>query len=147
MIIFTIVVVINMTACTAGDSSKNLVIPVSEISETAKFYPITTDGTRMEVVVLKASDGTFRMAFNTCKVCHGSPKAYFEQVDDTLKCQKCGNTFPLDSVGVDAEKTDGCNPIAITEDKRTVTDESITISYDVLKENTNLFPSNWKEES
>ena len=49
----------------AGD----LVIPVNEISNTASFYPVTADGTKMEVLAVKAPDGTIRTAFNTCQVC------------------------------------------------------------------------------
>jgi hypothetical protein len=46
----------------------DLVIPVSEISATAKFYPVVIDGTKLEVIAVKAPDGTIRKAFYTCQV-------------------------------------------------------------------------------
>ncbi|MDR1131182.1 MAG: DUF2318 domain-containing protein [Oscillospiraceae bacterium] len=120
---------------------ESFVIPISEISETAKFYFITVGSTKMGVVAVKASDGRIRTAFDTCQVCNGSPKAYFEQSGDTLQCQNCGNKFPMDRVEAEAG---GCNPVPIFEEDKTVTDESITISYDTLKAHTSLFPSNWR---
>lgn len=135
----------NNTAASDSQDIKEgegLVIPASEVSETAKFYPVTVDGTRMEVAVVKASDGTIRTAFNTCQVCNGSPKAYFEQSGNTLQCQNCGNKFPMDSVEVEAN---GCNPVPIFDEDKTVTDESITVSYDTLQANTYRFSPNWKQ--
>ncbi|MDR1913791.1 MAG: DUF2318 domain-containing protein [Clostridiales bacterium] len=122
-----------------GDS---LLIPTSEISETAEFYFVTVDDTRMGVVAVKTPDGKIRTAFDTCQVCNGSPKAYFEQSGSSLQCQNCGNKFPMNRVEVEAG---GCNPIPIFEKDKTVTDESITISYETLKVNKGLFPSNWKK--
>jgi hypothetical protein len=121
---------------------ESLVIPTSEISGTAKFYFVTVDDTKMGVVAVKTSDGKIRTAFDTCQVCNGSPKAYFKQSGDTLQCQNCGNKFPMNRVEVEAG---GCNPVPIFEKDKTVTDESITISYDTLKANTGLFPSNWRK--
>jgi hypothetical protein len=127
-------------AQTAGEGA-GLVIPAGELSETAQFYSVTVDGTRMGVVAVKTPDGKIRTAFDTCQVCNGSPKAYFEQSGDTLQCQNCGNQFPMDRVEVEAG---GCNPIPIFEKDKTVTDESVTISYETLEANKSLFPSNWR---
>ena len=122
---------------------KNLVIPISEISETVTFYPITIDGIRMEVLVVKAPDGTIRTAFNTCHVCNDSPYAYFEQEGSALVCQNCGNRIPIELVGIEAG---GCGPIPIIDTEKTATDEFITISLDTLQANTHWFPPNWKPE-
>lgn len=124
-------------------SGSDLVIQTKDISETAMFYPVTVDGTKMEVLAVTAPDGTIRTAFNTCQVCNGSPYAYFVQKDDTLECQNCGNLFPMDRVGVEAG---GCNPVPIFDEDKTVTDETITVSYEILQANASLFPSNWKSE-
>lgn len=125
-----------------GQDSESIVIPISEISETAQFYPVTVDGTRMEVIAVQAPDGTIRTAFNTCQVCNGSPKAYFEQNGTTLQCQNCGNKFSMSKVEVESG---GCNPVPIFDEDKTVTDESITIPYETLQANTYRFPSNWKQ--
>lgn len=154
-ILLTLSLVLVLTACSNSNTGNNdtgneqtikagesLVIPTSEISETAQFYAVTVDDTRMEVVAVKAPDGTIRTAFNTCQVCNGSPKAYFVQSGTTLQCQNCGNKFPMDKVEVEAG---GCNPVPIFEEDKTVKDESITVPYDTLKANVNRFPSNWKK--
>ena len=161
-LVLSIVLLFAFTACSADNGAENnsteskagtdgeqtlkegesLVIPTSEISETAKFYFVTVDDTKMGVVAVRTSDGIIRTAFDTCQVCNGSPKAYFEQDGDTLQCQNCGNKFPMTSVEVEAG---GCNPVPIFAEDKTVTDESITISYDTLKANTSRFPSNWRK--
>jgi hypothetical protein len=119
---------------------ENLVIPVSDISETANFYSIQVDGTRMEVLAVKATDGTIRTAFNTCQVCYDSGRGYYKQSGNKLVCQNCGNTFTMDKVEV---TKGGCNPYPIFAEDKTVTDESITISYDFLSASTKVF-ANWK---
>lgn len=121
----------------SGDS---LVIPVEDISETASFYPIEVDGVSLEVVAVKASDGTLRTAFNTCQICYGSGRGYYKQSGDVLVCQNCGNQFAMDHVEVESG---GCNPWPIFDQDKTVDDENISISYDFLKESTGIF-ANWK---
>lgn len=121
-------------------SGENLVIPINEISGKVKFYPIKVDGTEMEVMAVKAPDGTIRTAFNTCQVCYSSGKGYYKQQDNVLVCQNCGNQFPMSHVEVAAG---GCNPWPIFAEDKTVTDESITISYDFLKESKLIF-ANWR---
>ncbi len=148
----SVVLMLSITGCSGKNdqedtSSQNmkegesLVIPTNEISETAKFYPVSIDDIKMEVVAVKAPDGTIRTSFNTCQVCNGSPLAYFEQKGTTLECQNCGNRFPMDRVEVEAG---GCNPIPIFAEDKTVTEESITISYDTLKASKDLF-NNWNK--
>lgn len=124
----------------AAVEGEGLVIPVADITEKATFYPIEIDGTKMEVLAVKAPDGTIRTAFNTCQVCYDSGYGYYEQVGDKLVCQNCGNQFPMDRVEVESG---GCNPWPIFTDNKIVTDESITISYDFLKESKEVF-ANWK---
>jgi uncharacterized membrane protein len=55
-------------------------------------------------------------------------------------CQNCGNRFPMSEVEV---TRGGCNPVPIPENLKTVTDESITIPYDLLQQAKELF-SKWK---
>jgi uncharacterized membrane protein len=117
-----------------------LSIPLAEISETAKFYPVTIDGTSMEIVAVKAPDGSVRTAFNTCQVCFDSGRGYYEQQGDALVCQNCGNRFPMDRVEIEAG---GCNPWPIFAENKTVDSDSIKISYDFLKKSKEIF-ANWK---
>ena len=162
VVALTLILALALTACSASNNDKkeienkevkdvaqpiaegeSLVIPISEISETVTFYPVTVDGIRMEVLVVKASDGTIRTAFNTCHVCNGAPYAYFEQEGNMLVCQNCGSLFPIDHVGIE---TGGCSPVPVFDAEKTKTDESITISYDTLQANAYWFPPNWKSE-
>ncbi|HML49514.1 MAG TPA: DUF2318 domain-containing protein [Clostridia bacterium] len=123
-------------AATGGD----LVIPIAAVTEQASFYPVEVDGVKMEVLAVKAPDGTIRTAFNTCEVCYDSGRGYYKQEGDTLVCQNCGNRFKMSQVEIESG---GCNPWPIFDKNKTVTDESITISYDFLKESEKIF-SNWK---
>ncbi|HWP80866.1 MAG TPA: DUF2318 domain-containing protein [Candidatus Acidoferrum sp.] len=140
-----------LTACASqGDTSSggengadkggDLTISIADLSEDASYYPIEVDKTEMEVVAVLAPDGTVRTAFNTCQVCYDSGRGYYEQSGDKLVCQNCGNQFTMAQVGVIAG---GCNPWPISGEDRTVTEETVTISYDFLKESKEIF-ANWK---
>lgn len=119
---------------------ESLVIPVSEVTETAAFYPIEVDGIQMEVLAVRDSKGTIRTAFNTCQVCYSSGRGYYVQQGNALVCQNCGNRFTVDQVEI---QTGGCNPWPIFPENKTETEEAITISYDFLSEATRIF-ANWK---
>lgn len=120
----------------------NLVIPKSEVTETAKFYPYKAGNTKMEVLAVKAPDGTIRTAFNTCQVCYSSGRGYYKQEGDELVCQNCGNRFKTSQV----EKIKGgCNPAPILSSNKTDDGTNITISKDFLEQSKELF-NNWKRQ-
>ena len=128
---------------TTGDeiaSGGYLTIPTAEINNVASFYPITVDGTQMEVLAVRASDGTVRTAFNTCQSCYTSGAGYYVQQGDDLVCQNCGFHFTSDQVEI---QSGGCNPWPIFAENKIVTEDEIQISYDFLKEATAIF-ANWK---
>lgn len=122
-----------------GDS---LVIKTDDLSEDAAFYPIEVDGTEMEVIAVKDSEGNIRTTFNTCQICYDSGNGYYKQEGDTLVCQNCGNSFTMDQVG---QTAGGCNPYPIMDDDKTVAEDEIQISYDFLKESSDIF-TNWKRK-
>lgn len=126
------------TAKVAKDS--DIIIPVKSVTDSPSFYPANINGTDMEVIAVKASDGTIRTAFNTCQVCYNSGKGYYKYEDGQLVCQNCGNRFGMDDVEV---TKGGCNPVPITDEYKKVNDTSITISKDVLTEAAAIF-NNWK---
>jgi hypothetical protein len=117
-----------------------LVIDASAVTEQATYYLLDVDGTYLEVLAIKAPDGSVRTAFNTCQVCFDSGRGYYEQEGAELVCQNCGNRFTADKVEVE---TGGCNPVPITSDMKTVAGDEITISYDLLVQAREIF-SNWK---
>ena len=105
-----------------------LEIHTAEVGETASFYPIEVDGTIMEVLAIRDSEGKIRTAFNTCESCYGSGKGYYVASGNMLVCQNCGFRFTADQVEV--EENGGCNPYPIFEDSKVVTDDLIRIPYE-----------------
>jgi uncharacterized membrane protein len=75
-------------------------------------------------------------------VCYGSGQGYYKQDGDVLVCQNCGNRFSMERVEVESG---GCNPVPIFDEYTSVSDDNITIPYDLLKEAKVIF-SNWKTE-
>lgn len=114
-----------------------LAIPIADLSQTASFYKVDLDGTEVELVALKDSKGNLRTAFNACQVCYSSGRGYYVQDGEYLACQNCGNSFTIDQVGI---ASGGCNPWPILDSDRTVTDDEIQISYDVLKATADELP-------
>jgi len=137
---FIIVKLSSGGADNTGTGSRDLVIQKSEVSEIARFYPYKAGKTSMEVLAVKASDGTIRTAFNTCQVCFDSGRGYYKQQGDELICQNCGNRFRLDQIEV---IKGGCNPVPIMSDNKTEDDTNIVISQAFLAENKGLF-GNWR---
>lgn len=127
----------DITVISEGES---LIIPVDEITTNASFLPVEVDGTRMEVIAVRGSDGTIRTAFNTCQICYGSGRGYYVQQDDVFVCQNCGNRFTVDQIEI---QTGGCNPWPIFEEDKIITDETIEITYDFLSASKAIF-ENWK---
>lgn len=126
---------------TPQEAAGDIIIDESSISSTAAFYDYDANGTTIEIFAVKASDGSSRIAFNTCQSCYGSPYAYFIQQEDVLQCQNCGQYFELDSVGT---VHGGCNPIPITEENYENSDGKITVSAEFLEQYKAAF-SNWKK--
>lgn len=121
---------------TEGD----IVITKEEVTGKASFYPYEIDGVNLEVMVVKAEDGTVRTAFNTCQVCYSSGRGYYKQEGDYIVCQNCGNSYTSEEVEV---ITGGCNPVPITKDDKTESSDTITISRELLEEYQSIF-ANWK---
>jgi len=118
----------------------DLVIPLSGITEKASFYTYNVNGTKLEVIAIKAADGSIRTAFNTCQICYSSGKGYYVQQGDYLVCQNCGNRFKADQVEV---SKGGCNPVPIFNTDKTVDGTNITISKTFLEKSKEIF-ANWK---
>lgn len=137
-------------AAAAGDSADNgenlsnggdLVIPLSELSSTASFYPVEIEGTPMEIIAVIDQEGNARTAFNTCQICYSSGRGYYVQSGDKLICQNCGSQFTINQVEIESG---GCNPWPIFAENKTVTEDSVIISYDFLNESRQIF-ARWKD--
>jgi uncharacterized membrane protein len=121
-------------------ADNDLVIPLAEVSEDARFFAANVDGTDIEVIAVRAPDGSVRTAFNTCQICYDSGNGYYVQDGDALVCQNCKNRFTTSQIEVVAG---GCNPWPIFEADKSVDGEKITISHTFLEKSAALF-ANWK---
>lgn len=117
-----------------------VVIDTAAVSETAMFIDYDAGGTTVELFAVRASDGSVRLALNTCQVCNGSPYAYFVQTGNVFICQNCRNRFSSSQVGL---VSGGCNPVPITGADYTAEDGTILVSTAFLDANAVRF-ANWK---
>jgi len=114
-----------------------------DITSEAKFYPYEVENTKMEIIAVKASDGTIRTALNTCQVCFDSGKGYYEQIGEFLVCQNCGNRFHIDQI----EKIKGgCNPVPVLKEDKIESKDFIFISESFMTDKIDLF-SNWQKDN
>lgn len=127
---------------TGGNISngEDLVIPISGLSSAASFFPVEIEGTSMEIIAVIDKEGNIRTAFNTCQICYSSGRGYYVQSGDKLICQNCGNQFTTDQIETESG---GCNPWPIFSENKTVTEDSVIISYDFLNESRQIF-ARWK---
>ena len=125
----------------AASQGGDIIISKSEVTETASFIPYEAGNTKMEIIALKAPDGTIRTAFNTCQVCFDSGRGYYVQEGDVLVCQNCGNRFKASQVEL---IKGGCNPVPILAENKADDGKTITIPKDFLEQNKDLF-GNWKK--
>jgi len=84
-------------------------IPLSDISEEAKFYEYDSDGETVKFFAVKASDGTIKTAFDACDVCGYAKKGY-RQEGKNMVCNNCGNEYPIDGIGTENKQPGGCWP-------------------------------------
>lgn len=130
-----------MLKVSAAGSGPDLKILKSEVTKTARFYPYKASNTYMEVIAVKASDGTIRTALNTCQICFDSGRGYYTQQGDELVCGNCGNRFKIDQI----EKIkNGCNPVPILAINKKDDGKYIIISGKYLNQNKDYF-AYWKK--
>ena len=87
-----------------------IIINTDTLTEHPLYINYDSNGTNIQMIAVKASDGSARLSLNTCQACNPSPSAYFGEKDGRLVCQNCGNVFTMESVG---EASGGCNPMNI----------------------------------
>lgn len=109
-----------------ANAEGNLVIETSGITKEATFVNYATGGVVIQLLLVRAEDGSIRTTFNTCQSCNPSPRAYFVQKGSTFTCQNCGNSFPLRQIGL---TKGGCNPAPVYEKRMDGTSLIIPASY------------------
>lgn len=120
---------------TAVVENGEISIDTDTLTSVPMYVNYDSNGTNIQLIAVKASDGTPRLSLNTCQVCNPSPKAYFKEQDGRLVCQNCGNVFTIDSVG---ETSGGCNPMHIDYKS---TDGKLTVSVADLDTYADKFTS------
>ncbi len=130
-----------LAAGTNSADKSDLRILKSEVTNIAKFYSYTVNGVKLEVIAVKASDGTVRTALNTCQVCYDSGRGFYTQQGNELICNNCGNRFKIDQI---EKQKFGCNPIPIFQEDKTDNGKYIIISRNFLAQNTDYFRK-WKK--
>ncbi len=112
-----------------------ITIDTSTLTEHPLYINYDINGTNIQMIAVKASDGTARLSLNTCQSCNPSPKAYFLEENGKLVCQNCGNVFTMDSVG---QASGGCNPMNIAY---TIKDNELIVYVSELESYANNFVS------
>lgn len=93
-----------------SEDQTQIIVDTRNIGSRAFFYTYPVGDAKVEFFVVRAGDGSIRLALNTCQVCHGSPKSYFVQIGSSFVCQNCGNSFNSMQIG---NETQGCSPMPI----------------------------------
>jgi hypothetical protein len=119
----------------------DLRIAKKEVTPQATFYQYKLGPVLIEVLALRAPDGTIRTAFNTCQVCYNSGRGWYTQQGDVLVCNNCGNRFKASQVEL---IKGGCNPVPITADLKREDANFITIPRALFEEARPLFLK-WKK--
>jgi uncharacterized membrane protein len=96
---------LNITGNVIGNSNKVITIPLSDISENAKWYEY--EG--IKYFIVKTNEGDIKTAFDACDICYGSKKGYSQQ-GDFMICNNCGNKYPISGLGTENLRGGGCWP-------------------------------------
>lgn len=133
-----------VAAPSAGDAASaapgdTVILSLSDLSGEISFIDVQSGDTPMQLLARIDETGAPRLAWNTCRVCAGSPLAYFDLDRGYLVCQNCGNSFSPDAVGGSGL---GCYPWSF--DDYTVSGEQIFISGETVSAMAGQF-KNWKK--
>lgn len=110
---------------TVNPVDRKLVIDTTNITSDVTFVNYDSNGVIIQFIVVRGTDGEVKIAFNTCQACNPSPRAYFVQEGEYLKCENCASLFHIDKIGVEK---DGCNPIVVEE--KEISENKIIITTD-----------------
>lgn len=112
-----------------------LVIPLSDITTSARFYSYTSGGTEVKFFAVKGSDGQIHTAFDACDVCFREKKGYYQDKSQMV-CRNCGQRFTTNQIGT-SNQGGGCWPGFL---QRTVDGSSVRIPLSELDRGRGYFP-------
>lgn len=124
-------------------SNQDLVIQIADIKEYITFYPVDTDGMRMEIMVVKAPDGTIRTAFNACHFCYQRNNdqkvtGYFTQAAGPVLFSLCGSERRYTMNQIQISST-ACHPEPIPDENKIITSSTLTVSKEYLRKAKTMF--------
>jgi uncharacterized membrane protein len=123
----------SVATSSSSAGSRDVVIPVSELSSTAKFFDYKlADNKPVRFFVVKSSDGQYRAAMDACDMCYHAKKGYHQEGDDMV-CNNCGLHFHSSQIN---EKHGGCNPVGLP---RTIEGDQLIIKASELESRGNYF--------
>lgn len=109
-------------------------IPIASVADgKARFFKFEDGGKEIAFFAVKASDGSYRAAFDACDACYKAKKGY-EQQGDKMTCKNCNQKFAINRLGPNA--SGGCNPGYLPSQ---VTNGKIIIKADDLKGGARYF--------
>jgi len=91
------------------DSDDFVQIPVSEITNQAKWYEYDLGEKKIKFFAVRAEGESIKTAFDACDVCYYSGKGY-RQEGDYMVCNNCGNRYPIAGLGTENKTPGGCWP-------------------------------------
>ena len=112
-----------------------VMIPISDITETAKYFRETVDGVTVKFFVVEGDNGEIHTAFDACDVCYREKKGY-SQDGDIMVCNNCGNRYQTNGIGTKNTAGGGCWPGYL---KTSIEDGNLVISKSVLAGGTYYF--------
>ena len=93
---------------TTVSTGSQILIPISEIGTSAKFYSYESNGIDIKYFLVKGSDDVIHAAFDACDVCYNAKRGY-RQDGNVMTCLNCGLTFPINELG-ESNTGGGCWP-------------------------------------
>jgi len=97
-------------------------------------YSSEKTGKNIHFFVIKAGDGTYRVAADACEVCFDSKKG-FRQVGDKIRCENCQTVYSKDQIAL---QKGGCNSRPIDKDAKVV-DGQLSINLSDIENTADLF--------
>lgn len=118
------------------DGEGNIVIRKSALSSDQVSFIRVAEDSNIELLARLGDDGGISVALGTCQSCNGSPRAYYTQEGDVLRCNNCGLTFPL--AVLDAPGG-GCHPLMFSSSFVQESEEEIRLNLEALLQCESLF--------
>lgn len=123
-------------AVIAGQTAGAFLISIDSLRSDQVSFIRPASGIKIELLARLGDDGKVKAALGTCQSCNGSPLAYYKQVGELLRCNNCGQTFPLSVLDTPGG---GCHPIMIDASVITETDSGLLVDMELLGQYEPLF--------